>query len=73
MNLRCASESEIPPIVFKLRIPTYFDLLITNTTMKIDADDTFKVKTPKENLIFHVFHINSINIGLREKCFRQKL
>ena len=44
MNLRCTSESEIPPIVLKLCIPTYFDLLITNMTVKIGANDTFKVK-----------------------------
>ena len=63
MNLRCASESEIPPIVLKLRISTYFDLLITNITVKIGANNTFKVKTRKKNLIYHVFHIISINIG----------
>ena len=72
MNLWRASENEIPPIVLKLRVPTYFDLLITHTTMKIHTNDTFKVKTPK-TLIFHVFHITSVNIGLREKRFRQEL
>ena len=55
MNVRCASESEIPPIVLKLYIPTYFDLLITNMTVKIDANDTFKVKTKKKTLFFTFF------------------
>ena len=40
MNLRCASQSEVPPIVLKLRTLTYFDLLITNITLKIGANDT---------------------------------
>ena len=68
------SESEIPPIALKFRIPMYFHLLITNMTIKIIANDIFKVKI-KKNRIFHVFHITSINtrIGLREKVFRKKL
>ena len=73
MNLRCAFESEIPSIVLKLRIYTYFDLLIENMTVKIGANDTFKVEIRKKNVIFHVFHITSINIDLREKRSRQKL
>ena len=68
----CTSESEIPLVALKLRVTTYFELLITNMTTKIGANDIFKVKT-KKNLIFHVFHnITSINIGLR-KTFRTKL
>ena len=73
MNLRYAFESEIPPIVLKLRIYTYFDLLIENMTVKIGANDTFKVEIRKKNVIFHVFLITSINIDLREKRSRQKL
>ena len=55
MNLRCASKSEIHSIVLKLRIPTYFDLVIMNMTMKIGANDTFKVKTAKKTLFFTFF------------------
>ena len=55
MNLRCASECEIPLIVLKLRMPTYFDLLMTNLTVKISANDTFKVKTLKKTLFFTFF------------------
>ena len=44
-----------------------------NMIVKIGTNDTFKVEIPKKNVIFYVFHITSMNIGLREKRFRQKL
>ena len=34
----------------KFRIPTYFDSLITNKTMKMGANDIFEVKTDKTSL-----------------------
>ena len=40
-------------MALKLRIPTYFDSLITNMTMRIGANDIFKVKTQMKKLIFH--------------------
>ena len=50
------SESEIPPIALKLRILSYFDLLIINMIVKIGANDLFKVKTQK-TLFFMFFKL----------------
>ena len=49
------SESEIPPIALNFCIPMYFDLVITNITMKTGANHIFKVKTQKKTLFFTFF------------------
>ena len=64
----CSSEKPIPLILLKSRMLTYFGTLNTNMTMKIGANDIFKVKRTKNPVFQQFFKIimNAIVIGTKK-------